>query len=254
MVTTSLCNQALSIDLHRWVQVFSANSALTRSQPLHAYQPQYPTYSCIVLYKLPILESGFRRQISRYIMNSAKRAEAVKLHDELVLMSGLSGRASLVPAPTELRRRNETSESWNGLLPTRKESFRTAKILDALAQVGVVSKEIIAVAVAPPSETNKHTLLFIASDETVPIATQRYYRTLLRLIKQLALSSMPYHITVDPHAVSPSKNEATESFQVKGSCLLLGICKNSARIFGPMSDSSFLWSREWLDFVFADCI
>lgn len=74
----------------------------------------------------------------------------MKLHDDVLLMCGLSGRAGLFPSPTDARR-NEASEIWHGLLPhtdPRKEPSRTAKILDALAQVGVNDKEVIAVAVA----------------------------------------------------------------------------------------------------------
>lgn len=161
----------------------------------------------------------------------------MKLHDELVLMSGLCGRASLFSAPTNSRR-NETNGIWNGLTPSmdRKEVSRTAKILDALAQVGVTSREVIAVAVAPPSETNINTVLFIASNETVPIATQQYYHTLLRLIKQLALSHIPHQITIDPHTVSPPKNEETESLLVKGLCLPLCILVSPSYLV-LMSDS-----------------
>ena len=154
-------------------------------------------------------------------MDFSLRTEALRLHDEVVLMSGLFGRASLFPQPTDPRRK-ETDGITHGLSSDAgKDPSRTAKILDALAQVGVQNKEVIAVAVAPSTTSNRDTVLYVASNEAVPSATQEYYRTLLQLIKKLALSHIPHETVVDPCTISPAKNEEKESSEVKGSCLSL---------------------------------
>ena len=111
-------------------------------------------------------------------MDSTMRTEAVKLSFELMLLSGMLRRASLFPALTDLPW-NETSGITNRLLmDSGNDPSRTAKILDALARVGLNSKGVIAVAVAPSAEPKKNTVLFIAINEAVVVVQEEYHNPL----------------------------------------------------------------------------
>ena len=138
------------------------------------------------------------------------RAQALRLHDDLVLISSLSERA----------------EFFSGLPPKgnpRPKLSRRAKILDALALVGVTAeKEVIAVAVALPNHTNSNTTLFIASnDENIPIATQQFYHSLHGLIKQLVTLHAPL-------GELPLKNEDNKTVQIEGMCFSLCVLEPKA--------------------------
>lgn len=152
-------------------------------------------------------------------MDPNQRAEAIKLHDEVVLMSGLASQADLCSSSTDPRHRR-TDRVWYGEIPCQKPK-RTSRILDALAQIGVSDREVIAVGVALPSRANKNTTIYVASNEVLPESTHQYYRKVLELMRQLALSHHPSRQFVDPLSSSPLKNEDQESAESQGSCLSL---------------------------------
>ena len=91
----------------------------------------------------------------------------------------------------------------------------TAAILDALVQVAVSDREIIAVAVALPSlQRPKKLTLFFAANDPVPEATRLYLRQLIELLQSLAKAHAENTAPVaDPLQDSLSKTAAKETDQ-----------------------------------------